>query len=120
MLGMGGQPEAYMLGMGDRLSEQHPDVIVVQGVDDVPTLAFTDDQAQMPEHAKLLGHGGLLHLYVGGQLANRARPGAEPAEDANPARGCERRHRLGDRSGSLAVQIRERRVITVAHAHIIA
>ncbi len=39
------KPEPKVLDVRDGLGEQHPDVIVVQGIDDLPALAITDDQA---------------------------------------------------------------------------
>ncbi len=40
----GRESEAEMLGVGDGLAEQSADVIVVQGVDDLPAVALPDHQ----------------------------------------------------------------------------
>ena len=74
-----------MLGMGDRLGEKHPDVIVVQRIDDVAPISFADDKAQVTKYAELLRDGRLLHLDIVGQLTNRAWVGSKSTEDSYPA-----------------------------------
>ena len=53
-----------MLSVRDGLSQQHADVVVVEGVDGASTVALTHDEPQMSQHAQLLGDRWLLHLDV--------------------------------------------------------
>lgn len=94
-------------------------MIVVQGIDDLPPDPLTHDEAQMPQHAELLGDGGLLHAHLASQIAHRAWAGAQTAENAHPA-GCgQGLHRLGHRAGGLSAQKRNVGVVPVTHAIII-
>jgi hypothetical protein len=53
-----------VFSVGYGLGEQNPDVIVMQGINDVPALALADDEPELTQHPKLLGNGGLLHLNI--------------------------------------------------------
>ena len=87
-----------MLGVRDGLGQQRADVVVVQRIDHLPAVALADDEAEVPEHPQLLGDRRLGHLELVGELADRARAGAEAAEDPHAARRRERLHRLRDRA----------------------
>ena len=89
-------------GVRERLGDQHADVLVVQRVDDLAAAALVDDEAEVAQHAQLLRDGRLLHLDRERERAAPSRAGAQPAEDADAARRCERLHRLGDRAGGAA------------------
>jgi hypothetical protein len=71
-----------MLDVSDGLLEQLADVVVVQRVDDVASLAVTGDQAKMAQQPQLVRDRGRLHPDGGGELGHGARTGLQPAEDA--------------------------------------
>ena len=52
--------------------------------------------------------GGLLHPDIGGELADRARPAAEPGQDQQAAGRGQRLHRLRDRRRGGSVELRRR------------
>jgi hypothetical protein len=101
-----------MLDVADRLLQEIADVVVVEVVHDLTALSATDDQPEMPEHAQLMGDRGRLHLDRGGELVDRTRAGAQPPEDAQPARRGQRLHRVGDSAGEVRVELS--RVVTGA------
>ena len=92
----------------------------MQGIDDLPPVSFSDDESEVPEHPQLLGDGRLLHLHLTRELADRARPGAQPAQDPNTARRRQGLHRLGDRARRVGRDKAELRFVAMTHARIIA
>jgi hypothetical protein len=56
--------------MGDGLGEQRTDVIVVERVDDLPSVALADHQTQMTEDAELLRDRGLRHPDIARELTD--------------------------------------------------
>ena len=89
-----GVAEAKVFDMEDGLFEQVGDVGVVKGVDDAAAAPFADHEAEVTQDTQLLRDGGAFHRYRLGKFADRAWALAEAAEDAHPARGRERLHRL--------------------------
>lgn len=112
---MVGGSETAVLDVVDGLIEQLANVAVVEGVDNGPPGPVAVDQTEVTEKAQLVGHGGLLHIDRGRQLADRAGAVAEPGEDLKPARRCQRLESGGDRLGGVAVQL-DGRVVASLHA----
>ena len=100
--------ESDVLDVVDGLVEQVGDVGVVERVDDGPSAAVADDEAEMAEDAELVGDGRLFHLDRVGELADGSRRFAEAAEDADTARRRERLHRLCDLACESGVELRGR------------
>src|SRR5690349_14003064 len=78
--------QAEVLDVEDGLVEEVGDVRVVQRIDHPASLALADDQAEMPEDAQLVRHRRWLHSDRLGDLTDRARRIAQPAEDLQAAR----------------------------------
>ena len=83
-----------MLDMEDRLIEQVGDVRVVERVDDAPAAPLADNEPEVAQHAQLVRHRRAFHLNRQGEFVHGAGAFAEPRENPNPARRCERLHRL--------------------------
>ncbi|MDX6583064.1 MAG: hypothetical protein QOI10_2248, partial [Solirubrobacterales bacterium] len=79
-------PLAEVLDVTDRLFEQLTHMVVVQVVDDLATLAATDDQPEMTQHPQLMRDRRRLHVHGRGQLVDRAWTAVQPPEDPQPAR----------------------------------
>ena len=92
--------------MVDGLLEQHPDVGIVQGIDDPVPVPLADDQAQMTEKAKLMRDGGLRHPDGLSESRDGAGCLAQTREDADPARRGERLHHLGDLVCRVGIDLR--------------
>jgi hypothetical protein len=105
-----------VLGVGDGLGEEHPDVLVVEGVDHAAPAALADHESQVAQDAELLGYGRLLHRDLERQLTDRARSGAEAAQDPHAAGRGESLHRLGDDAGGAAVEVGQTCRVVAAHA----
>src|SRR5579884_819496 len=104
--------------MGDGLSEQGADVIVVNRIDHLAAIALADHEAEVAQHSQLLGDRRLLHTDLVSEVSHRAGTGRESAEDADPTWRRERLHRLRDRSCRLRRDKCEVRIAAVAHEHI--
>ena len=85
-----------VLNVADGLLEQLGDVFVVELVDDVAALSFGVHQPEVPEHTELVGHRRGLHADMFGEVPDRARTAVQTPEDADPARGGQRLHGVGD------------------------
>jgi hypothetical protein len=109
-----------VLDVPDRLVEQVSDVVVVEVVHDVAAVAAAHDEAEVAKEPQLMGDGGGVHLDRRGQLGDGPGAGAKPAEDAHPARGGERLHRVGDGAREIGVEAVGRPERSVAHASSIA
>ena len=62
-----------VLGVVQDLAEQLADVIVVQRIDDVPTVALACDEGEVAQDAQVVGDGVLLKAGCLSELADRAR-----------------------------------------------
>ena len=83
-----------MLDVRDGLTKKLANMIVVEVVDHPSALPVTHDQTQVAKQPKLMGNRRRLHPDRRCQLVDRARPGVQTPEDAQPARRRERLHRL--------------------------
>ena len=94
-----------VLDVPDGLFQELTDVLVVQVVEDLPALTPTDDKPQVAQDAKLMGDGRGFHPDRYREFVDWGRPEMEPSENAQPARGRQRLHRLGDRPGEFRVKL---------------
>ena len=69
---------------------------IVQFVDLLAAVLLRADEAQVSKHSEVLRHCWLLQVGFGRELLDRARPLSQPAEELDPAAGCESVHRVGD------------------------
>jgi hypothetical protein len=93
-----------MLDVSDRLFQELADVVVVQVVHDLAAVASTDHQPEVTQNAKLMGHRRRFHPHCGRKLVDWRGPSVQQSENAQPARGRERLHRLSDSLGKLRVK----------------
>jgi|GEM_PF-7066669 len=73
-------------------------------VDDLLAAALADDETEMTQLSELVGDGGGLHADRVGELADRARPLLQPAEDLHTAGSREDLHALGDQTRGLGIE----------------
>lgn len=105
-----------MLDVRDSLLEQLPDVVIVQRVDHPAPLARAHHKSKMAKQPQLVRDRGGLHSDGVGQVIDRALPRVEVAEDAHPARRCQRLHRVGDHRSKRRVKTLDAgRVRAMAH-----
>jgi len=76
-----GLAQAQVLHVGDGLLEQLGDVVVVEVVDDLTTVAPPDDEAQVTQDAQLVGDRRALHADVSSQLVDPAGAGGQSPEN---------------------------------------
>jgi hypothetical protein len=92
----------------DRLGDEVPHMVVVQGVNDAVAVAPPGDKAKVAEDPQLVRDRGRLELHIVGEIGDGARRLPQSREDANPARSGERLHRLGDLLSEIPVDGRKR------------
>jgi hypothetical protein len=97
----------------DRLVEQGGDVIVVQGIDHLPTRSLPDDKSELAQHPQLVRYRRGLHLDGVGELPDGAITFTEASEDPDAAGGREGLHRDRDGVGGGSVDVRRFRGSTV-------
>src|SRR3954462_13142816 len=97
------ESRSEVLDVRDGLLEQLADVVVVEVVDDAAAVAVPDDKAEVAQQPQLGRDRRRLHAGRLGELVHRARPGVQPAEDADAARCGERLHGLGDDAGEVGI-----------------
>jgi hypothetical protein len=95
---------AQVLDVTDGLFEQLPHVVVVQVVDDLATLAATDDQPEMTQHPQLMRDRRGLHADGVGELADSLPAASQPTQDPHPAGGRQGLHGVRDRGGEVRVE----------------
>ena len=111
-----------MLDVEDGFVEEHRDVGIVKGIDDLAPMAFSVDEPEVSEDSELVGDGRCLHLDGCRELVDGAGSVAEAGEDANAARCREGLHQLGDLRRARLIDFRSPRVSTdsVTHASTLA
>lgn len=87
-----------MLYVVDGLLEQGCDVVIVERVEHVSSLALANYQAEVTKRPQLMRDRGLFHLYGRGELANRAWRLRETAEYEDSAGRGKSLDRLRDLS----------------------
>jgi hypothetical protein len=108
---------ASVLGVRDGFGEQDAYMLVVQLVNRLATLTFPDDQAEVAQHAELLGDGRLFHLHGTREIFDRARPRCEAAEDPHTAGRGQRLHGIRDLVGGFTAEMCEVDGVLSAHLH---
>jgi hypothetical protein len=98
-----------VLGVIDGLVQEHRHVAVIQRVDDRSPGSLGVHEAQMAEHAELVGYSGAFHADGVGQVADGARALPQGTEDPQPAGGGQGLHRLRDSLGGVGVDVGGRR-----------
>ena len=99
-----------MLGVRDGFGQKRSDMIIMQRIDHLTPVTLADNQGEVAQHPKLLGHGGLSHPDLARELPDRTRPGTKATEYPHTARRRERLHRLRDRPRGLGGNEREIRL----------
>lgn len=106
-----------MLDMKHRLIKQLRDVIVVQGVDDMTALAFTDHQAQIAQLTQLMRDRRGLHPHRVSEIAHRAWTFPQAPQDLHAAWRRQDLHPLRDQPSKPYVD-RCGRLVAVSVTHL--
>jgi hypothetical protein len=85
-----------VIDVAQGLVDQRCHVGVEEPVYDGAAIAVTDDQSEISQDPQLMGHSGLFHLELRAELADRARPDAEPGQYADAGRRSEGTHEPSD------------------------
>jgi hypothetical protein len=88
-----------MQHMIEALREEGLDVVVVQGVVDLPAGFARPHQMQMAQDAQLVRNGRLAHLQAVRQVADAQFAGAQRRDDAHTRRVAEDVEGLGQANG---------------------
>ena len=98
-----GQTEAFMLGVGERLSHEIANVRVLEAVEDANTVPSGGDEIGGAKHTQVSGDGALLGLEQFDQIAHAAFTLGQDQHDAGSGRIGERFESLDHRLEALGV-----------------
>ena len=90
-----GEARADVVDVRDDLFEQLGDVVVVQLVDDLASVALPDDEPEMAQRPKLMRDRRALHGDRRGELVDRRRARMQAGEDPQSARSRQRLDAVG-------------------------
>ena len=97
--------------------QQVPDVMVVQGVVNVPSVAASPDQAQRPKDPQMVRGRAHAERDTPSELLDRPLAGNELGEDAEPSRRAQRLESLSQLVGLLGVERPRRRAVLGGMRH---
>lgn len=101
-----GETKVQVLAVVNGFIKKLRDMRVVEAVDDATARPVAHDQAEIPQHSKLMRDGGLFHSNSLGEVGYRKRAVPQLGEDHQPARSRQRLQCGRDLRGGLGIQRR--------------